>query len=75
MARGDTAAMPSLVTAEMVNAFSITAAWDDLAAELSRRYSGLVDRVAPYGAVLRSPQDRQRWREVAAALRLPRYGR
>lgn len=68
MARGDTAAMPSLVTAEMVDAFSVTAAWDDLAAELSRRYSGLVNRVAPYGAVLRSAEDRRRWREVAASL-------
>ena len=68
MARGDTAAMPSLVTAEMVDAFSVTAAWDDLAAELSRRYGGLVDRVAPYGAALRSAEDKRRWRDVAASL-------
>ena len=68
MARGDTAAMPSLVTGEMLDAFSVTATWDGLAAELSRRYDGLVDRVAPYGAVLRSAQDRQRWRDVAASL-------
>jgi probable F420-dependent oxidoreductase len=68
MARGDTAAMPSLVTEEMLDAFSVTATWDGLAAELSRRYGGLVDRVAPYGAVLRSPQDRRRWRAVAASL-------
>ena len=68
MARGDTAAMPSLVTAEMVDAYSVTAAWDDLAAELRRRYGGLVDRVAPFGAVLRSAEDRRRWRDVAASL-------
>jgi hypothetical protein len=52
----------------MVDAFSVTAAWDDLAAELSRRYSGLADRVAPYGARLRSAEDRRRWRDVAASL-------
>jgi len=68
MAAGDTAAMPSLVTEEMLDAFSVTATWDGLAAELTRRYAGLVDRVAPYGAVLRSPQDRRRWRSVAASL-------
>src|ERR1700721_736153 len=68
MSGGDAAAMPSLVTAEMVDAFSVTAAWNDLAAELRRRYAGLVDRVAPYGAVLRSAQDRRRWRGVAASL-------
>jgi probable F420-dependent oxidoreductase len=68
MASGATAAMSSLVTEEMLDAFSVTATWDGLAAELSRRYAGLVDRVAPYGAVLRSAQDRQRWRDVAASL-------
>jgi len=68
MASGDTATMPSLVTGEMLDAFSVTATWDGLAAELSRRYGGLVDRIAPYGAVLQSAQDRQRWRDVAASL-------
>jgi hypothetical protein len=41
---------------------------DRLAAALVARYGGLVDRVAPYGTDLRSPETRQRWRQVTADL-------
>ena len=61
--------MASLVTAEMLDAYSVTAAWEDLPGVLTRRYGGLVDRVAPYGAVLGSASGRDRWRAVVAAVR------
>lgn len=67
--RGDTGAMTSLITAEMLDTFSVSATWDHLAAALAARYGGLVDRVAPYGTDLRSPETRQRWRQVTAGLR------
>ena len=68
MERGDTDSMTSLITAEMLDTFSVSATWDRLAAALAARYGGLVDRVAPYGTDLRSPETRQRWRQVTADL-------
>jgi hypothetical protein len=61
--------MTSLVIGEMLDAFSVAATLDTLAAELSRRYGGLVDRIAPYGAELGSARSRERWRGVIAGLR------
>jgi len=68
LARGATAAMTALVTEEMLDAFSVAATWEELPGELARRYNGLVDRIAPYGADLGSDRGRQRWREVTASL-------
>jgi hypothetical protein len=67
--RGDTEAMTSLITDEILGAFSVSATWDGLAGALARRYGALVDRVAPYGTALHSPEARQRWRQVTADLR------
>jgi len=67
--RGDTDAMTSLITDEILGTFSVSATWDGLAGALAARYGGLVDRVAPYGTDLRSPEARQRWRQVTADLR------
>jgi len=68
LARGETQAMTALVTGEMLDAFSVSATWDGLAAGLADRYEGLADRVAPYGADLGSPEARERWQDVVAAL-------
>ena len=68
LARGDTAAMAALVTEEMLDTYSVSATWDELPAELARRYGGLVDRIAPYGADLDSPHSRDRWREVVRSV-------
>ena len=65
-ARGDTAGMVSLVTEEMLDAYSVAGTWDELPAELGRRYQGLVDRIAPYGVQLGSQACRERWREVTS---------
>jgi probable F420-dependent oxidoreductase len=67
LARGDAAAMVSLVTEEMLDAYSVAATWADLPAELARRYGDLVDRTAPYGADLGSPGSRERWRGVVTS--------
>jgi alkanesulfonate monooxygenase SsuD/methylene tetrahydromethanopterin reductase-like flavin-dependent oxidoreductase (luciferase family) len=68
LARGEVAAMTALITEEMLDAFSVSATWDKLAAELAGRYGGLADRVAPYGADLSRPSARERWQGVAAGL-------
>jgi probable F420-dependent oxidoreductase len=69
LARGDTAAMAALITGEMLDAYSVAATWEELPGVLARRYGGLVDRVAPYGADLGSASGRERWRAVVTATR------
>jgi hypothetical protein len=57
----------------MLDEFALTARWDDLPAALIRRYSGLAERVFPYATCIdwRGPGTaRQRWREIATAVRL-----
>jgi probable F420-dependent oxidoreductase len=45
---GDWRGMTSLITDEMLAAFAVEAPLDELAAALRGRYTGLLDRVAPY---------------------------
>jgi hypothetical protein len=52
--------MTSPITADMLDTFSVSATWDLLAAVLAARYGGPVDRAAPYGTGLRSPENRHR---------------
>jgi probable F420-dependent oxidoreductase len=72
MAQGEIEAMEAVITDEMLDAYAVTAAWDDLPPAILDRYSGLVDRVFPYFGDTKwqaSPERRQRWREVATAVR------
>jgi probable F420-dependent oxidoreductase len=68
LARGDTAAMAAQITGEMLDAYSVAATWEELPGVLARRYGGLVDRIAPYGADLCSASGRERWRAVVASI-------
>jgi probable F420-dependent oxidoreductase len=71
MAAGDLDAMEHVVTDEMLDAYSVTCCWDDLASALLRRYEGLADRVFPYltdTSWMDDPERRERWRAVARAL-------
>ncbi len=61
--------MTSLITAEMLDTFKVLATGDRLAAAQAARYGGRVDRIEPYGTDLRSPEPRQRRRQVIADLR------
>jgi probable F420-dependent oxidoreductase len=72
MAQGDVEAMEAVITDEMLDAYAVTASWDDLPQAILGRYNGLVDRVFPYfgdTAWQASPERRERWREVAWAVR------
>src|ERR1700733_10761170 len=69
LARGDTAAMAALITGEMLDSYTVAATWEELPGVLARRYGGLVDRVAPYGADLGSASGQERWRAVVTATR------
>jgi probable F420-dependent oxidoreductase len=66
----DDEALRAAVPDEIVDVFSVTADWDSLAGALLRRYGGLADRLFPYGLVAwRDPAERERWSDVAAAVR------
>jgi probable F420-dependent oxidoreductase len=68
--RRDESAMLHAVTDEIVDAFSVTATWDRIAAALLDRYDGIAARVFPYGLVGWDDRGtRERWRDVASAMR------
>jgi hypothetical protein len=72
MGQGDIDGMETVITDEMLDAYAVTASWDDLPVAILDRYAGLVDRVFPYfgdTAWRASPERRERWREVAKAVR------
>jgi alkanesulfonate monooxygenase SsuD/methylene tetrahydromethanopterin reductase-like flavin-dependent oxidoreductase (luciferase family) len=68
---GDLAGMAATFTDDMLDAFTITATWDDLADAIVARYRGVAHRVICYLAVQtwqRDPAVRARWAEVARAV-------
>jgi alkanesulfonate monooxygenase SsuD/methylene tetrahydromethanopterin reductase-like flavin-dependent oxidoreductase (luciferase family) len=69
---GDLAGMAATITDEMLDAYTVTATWAELADTLVARYGGIADRVVMYGATEGWRPDAggafDRWREVSAAL-------
>jgi len=68
MGKGDLDAMEAVITDEMLDAFCVTASWDNLAGVLLKRYGGVVDRVIPYFEYTGwhdAPELRERWSAVA----------
>jgi probable F420-dependent oxidoreductase len=60
--------MPALVTDEMLGAFVVEAAPEELGATLAERYSGLVDRVSLYLPLVPGERDAF-WRKVVGSVR------
>jgi alkanesulfonate monooxygenase SsuD/methylene tetrahydromethanopterin reductase-like flavin-dependent oxidoreductase (luciferase family) len=67
-ARGEWAAMPALVTDEMLDTLAVTAPLAELAAPLRERYRGLADRLTLYRSFVPGEADAA-WQALAAALR------
>ncbi|MGH7319475.1 MAG: TIGR03617 family F420-dependent LLM class oxidoreductase [Candidatus Rokuibacteriota bacterium] len=65
---GDWAGMAALVTDEMMTAFAVEAPLDGLAEALRARYTGILDRLAPY-LPLETRADRSEITALAVALR------
>jgi probable F420-dependent oxidoreductase len=64
--------MAALITDDVLDTFSVSAPWGELAARLIERYEGLADRVFPYGTAgdwLARPALAERWSAVARAVR------
>ncbi|MGQ0600635.1 MAG: TIGR03617 family F420-dependent LLM class oxidoreductase [Anaerolineales bacterium] len=67
-ARGGWAEMPALITDEMLHEFAVTAlSFEELAAPLTARYAGLIDRVTLYRPCNPGAEDAA-WRQLAADL-------
>lgn len=69
---GDLAGMSACITDDMLDAYAITATWDELADKVRDRYVGAADRVVMYfsGSGWREdPTTFGRWAEVARAVR------
>ena len=60
--------MPGLVTDEMLGAFAVEAAPDELGAALRERYTGLIDRIALYIPFVSGERD-SFWRTVVQSVR------
>ena len=72
MASGERDSMAAAITDEMLDAYAVTATWDDLPAALVERYRGLADRLFSYGPAkewLGDPELCRRWETVAGAVR------
>ena len=68
---GDLAGMAATITDEMLDVYTVTATWDDLADVLVERYAGTADRLVMYGATDRWDRDGgqlARWRAVTRAV-------
>jgi probable F420-dependent oxidoreductase len=65
-AKGDWGGMASEITDEMLDVFAVTARWDDVAAKVKARYTGILDRVALY-LPFRPDADLDRWRQIVRA--------
>jgi probable F420-dependent oxidoreductase len=60
--------MPQLITDEMLGAFAVEAAPDELGSALRERYAGLIDRIALYIPFVSGERD-EFWRTVVGSVR------
>jgi probable F420-dependent oxidoreductase len=68
---GDLAGMAATITDDMLDTYTVTARWDELADALAARYRGVADRLVMYGSTEGWQPGRptiDRWASVAAAI-------
>jgi probable F420-dependent oxidoreductase len=68
---GDIPGMAALITDEMLEAYTVVAPWDDMAAALRDRYDGVAARLVMYLAedsIRADPSTLPRWGEIARAV-------
>jgi probable F420-dependent oxidoreductase len=64
----DLAALSATITDDMIDAFAVTATWDELPRVLAERYAGRIQRLVCYSAVSQwsqAPESRMRWATAA----------
>jgi probable F420-dependent oxidoreductase len=68
---GDVAGMAALITDEMLEHFTVTARWDEMADALLERYQGVAERLVMYlgkESLEADPANAGRWAEIARAV-------
>jgi alkanesulfonate monooxygenase SsuD/methylene tetrahydromethanopterin reductase-like flavin-dependent oxidoreductase (luciferase family) len=68
---GDIPGMAALITDEMLDAYTVVAPWDEMAAALRDRYDGVAARLVMYLAedsIRADPSTLPRWGEIARAV-------
>jgi probable F420-dependent oxidoreductase len=69
---GDVDGLASTITDDMLDAYAVVGAWDDVADRIIERYAGRAERVISYltiDDVARHPEHLGRWGEIARAVR------
>ncbi len=69
---GDLDGMAATITDEMLDAFAVVGAWDDIADTVIERYAGQAERIISYltlDDINRNPENMGRWGEIAAAVK------
>src|SRR5829696_2477644 len=66
-AKGEWAAMPMLITNEMLNEFCLVTEESKLAYELKKRYDGIADRLTLYAPFV--PEEKDRWERLGEVFR------
>ena len=69
-ARGEWAAMPGLISDDMLDTFAVSAPLGDLAGPLRQRYTGLLDRLSLYRS-FKIDEDQAAWARLAAGIKNP----
>jgi probable F420-dependent oxidoreductase len=67
-ARGRWNEMPSLITDDMVDRFALRGSWSELPARISKKYTGLLDRVSYYFPIV-SGENEDGWRASVAGFK------
>ena len=67
-AQGEWSKMPREVSDEMLDAYSVSGAPDEIGAKIKDRYTGLLDRISPYFPPV-TGKDQDRWRTILHAIR------
>ena len=72
MRAGDIVGMAEIITDEMLDHFTVSGRWDDVADLLTTRYRDVASRLVTYlaGESIRSePSNLSKWGEIATAVR------
>jgi len=65
---GDWAGMADLITDEMLDVFTVTGTWSDIAGKMKARYEGVLDRIGFY-VPFNPGRDTDRWKSLVASFR------
>ncbi len=63
---GDWGGMAELISDEMLDVFTVTGSWDEIAGKMKSRYEGVLDRIAFY-IPFQPGREVEKWQKVISA--------